>query len=199
MAAVAKSAAQQAAASAQSGKKSVAAATPQSAKKSVAEEAASKAKQLRLQALRDKVQGAKKDTTTTEAGEEDKKKEGGDGAEAATDALTEGVSQLSVATTTTTTGAGLQSPTTGAWKATETGSIGEALRTVQSPTTSSWKPPAETSLANETFAGARIASASAEEIKKVESETAIKEEAEPDEEEEKEDKAEEKTEEKTEA
>lgn len=100
--------------------------------------------------------------------------------------MTKQVSQLSVATTTSGGAGGLQSPTTGAWKATETGggSIGEALRTVQSPTSSSWKPPAETSLAGETFAGAQVASASVEEIKKVESETAIKE-AEPDEEEKK--------------
>lgn len=132
---------------------------------------------MRLQALRDKVQSTKKET-----GDEEAKKE--DDAAAATESLTEGVSQLSVATTSSSTGAGLQSPTTGAWKATETSdaSIGEALRTVQSPTTSSWKPPAESSLAEETFAGARVASASAEEIKKVESETAIKEEPEPEEE-----------------
>lgn len=168
MAAVAKSAAQQAAA------------TAQSAKQSVAEEAANKAKQLRLQALRAKVQSAKKDNPEGAAGVE---KEGDNKVD--TESLTKEVSQLSVATTST--GAGLQSPTTGAWKATETsgGSIGQALRTVQSPTSSSWKPAAETSLAEETFAGARVASASAEEIKKVEKETAIKEESEPDEEEKK--------------
>lgn len=174
MAAVAKSAAQQAAA------------TAQSAKKSVAEEAATKAKQLRLQALREKVQSAKKDDTETTA--EDSKKEGESSSSDATESLTKEVSQLSVAT-----GAGLQSPTTGAWKASETsgGSIGAALRTVQSPTTSSWKPPAETSLAAETFAGARVESASTEEIKQVENDSAIKEEPEPEEDKEEVEKAEE--------
>lgn len=171
VAAIAKSAAQQAAA------------TAQSAKQSVAEEAANKAKQLRLQALRAKVQSAKKDKPEEATGEERKKKEGDDKDD--TETLTNEVSQLSV--TTTSTGAALQSPTTGAWKAAGTSgsSIGQVLRTVQSPTSSSWKPAAETSLAEETFAGAKVASASAEEIKKVENETAIKEESEPDEKEKK--------------
>lgn len=147
----------------------------------MAEEAANKAKQLRLQALRAKVaQSSKKDENTEELAAGDDKKEGDT---AAVESLAKDISQLSVANTSS-TGAGLQSPTSGAWKATETSgdSIGEALRTVQSPTTSSWKPPAESSLAEETFAGARVESASAEEIKKVESETAIEEEEEPEEE-----------------
>lgn len=74
--------------------------------------------------------------------------------------------------------AGLQSPTSGAWKDGGDGAgTGEALRTVQSPTSSSWVPPAESSLAG-TFAGARVASVGADEIAKVESQTMIKEEPE---------------------
>lgn len=74
---------------------------------------------------------------------------------------------------------GLQSPTSGAWKETG-GSIEDNLRTtIQSPTSSSWKPPAETSLATDTFAGARVTSISAEEAKKFESQEVIKEEPEP--------------------
>ncbi|KAK7745379.1 hypothetical protein SLS53_002875 [Cytospora paraplurivora] len=135
-----------------------------------------KAKQARIKTLREKVGGAKK----------------GDGAGAEVEAgqpPTEELSQLSVAdptassSTTATgtgtgagTGTGLQSPTTGAWGESGTGaSIGGAPRTVQSPTKTTWVAPAESSLAEGTFAGARVASAPAEEIAKVESQTSIPE------------------------
>lgn len=123
------------------------------------------ARQARIDAMKaKKAESAKKD----------------DGGEA--DAPTEEMAQLSVAedasaaSGSSATAAGLQSPTSGAWK--ETSNIGDALHTVQSPVTSSWKPPAETSLAEGTHAGAKVVGASAEEIQKVESETAIKEEPE---------------------
>lgn len=143
--------------------------------KSVAEEAADKAnakaqaaRQARIDALRDKVHGAKgKEKQGEEAAAEDPSKE---------------MSQLSLAKSPSETG--LQSPTTGAWRDVGgAGGMDAALRTVQSPTSSSWKPPAETSLAEETFAGARVRSASVEEIKQVEDQEMIKEEPEPDSEE----------------
>lgn len=180
IAAVAKSAAQQAAATAQS-------------TKNVAEEAAAKAKQLRLQALREKVHGAKKESAS---GEGKKEEEGSSkkGEDSPVEPPTKELSQLSIATgaAASAAGAGLQSPTTGAWKVTESSTIGDMLQTVQSPTSSSWKPSVETSLVQETFAGARIANVSPEEIKKIEAETAIKEEPEPEDEEDKKKKEEEK-------
>ncbi|KUI67020.1 hypothetical protein VM1G_01739 [Cytospora mali] len=131
--------------------------------KGVAEEAAQKAKlmeqqakQARLQALREKARAAKKEAEGP-AGEEegdDVKKEAA--ASASAEPPTKEMSQLS-------------SPTSGAWKDSGNGAnIGEALRTVQSPTTTSWMPPAESSLAEgaESFAGARVASVSADEIAK---------------------------------
>lgn len=153
------------------------------ATRSVAEEAAQKAKdtaarakKAKLEALREKVHGKK-----AEAGEEE------EGAEA--DAPTKEMSQLSVAASTSSStsaapvGAGLQSPTSGAWKDSGAGdntSLGAALHTVQSPTTATWKAHQ----GGETFAGAKVASASAEQIEEVESKEAIKEEPESEEKEE---------------
>lgn len=149
---------------------------PKQPVKSVAEEAADKAnakaqaaRQARIEALREKVHGAK--------GKEGEAAAAADPAEPPS----EGMAQLSVATSPR-SGAGLQSPTSGAWREGADGgaaaSLGDAMRTVQSPTSSSWKPPAETSL----FAGARVSSASVEEIKEIEAREAIKEEPEPEEE-----------------
>ncbi|KUI54006.1 hypothetical protein VP1G_01385 [Cytospora mali] len=161
--------------------------------KGVAEEAAQKAKQMeqqakqaRLQALREKARAAKKEAEGPAAEEgDDAKNEAA--ASTSAEPPTKEMSQLSVATTAESTasgvgaGPGLQSPTSGAWKESGNGAnIGEALRTVQSPTTTSWVPPADSSLAEgaESFAGARVASVSADEIAKVESQTMIKEEPE---------------------
>lgn len=150
----------------------------------VAEEAAQRGKQIeqqakkaRLQALKEKAQRAKREAD----GEEEEETESG-----SAEPPTREMAQLSVATDKTPSSAagaraGLQSPTSGAWKDSGSGvSMGEALRSVQSPTTSSWVPPAESSLAGgvDTFAGARVASASAAEIAEVESQATIKEEPE---------------------
>ncbi|KAL1878694.1 hypothetical protein Daus18300_001969 [Diaporthe australafricana] len=163
--------------------------TVKAATRSVAEEAAQKAKdaaarakKAKLEALREKVHGKKAEA---EAGGE-----GSEAAESTTPAgesaepPTKGMSQLSVAESTAsaaTTGAGLQSPTSGAWKTSGDASLGAALQTVQSPTTGTWKEPAGS--LNEKFAGARVESASAEEIERLEKEEAIKEEEEEEDEE----------------
>ncbi|ROW16286.1 hypothetical protein VPNG_01852 [Cytospora leucostoma] len=127
-----------------------------------------KAKQARLKALREKVGGAEKE----------------EGEGAGHSPPTEALSRLSVADSTaspitTGTGTGLQSPTTGAWGESGSGgggaSAGEAQRAVQSPTKTTWVAPAESSLAEGTFAGARVASAPAEEIARVETQTSIPE------------------------
>lgn len=160
---------------------------PKQGVKSVAEEAADKAnakaqaaRKARIEALREKVHGAK-----GEEGEAAAKSPTSPTAAAAADPAeppSEGMAGLSVATSSPGAGAGLQSPTSGAWREGADGgaaaSLGDAMRTVQSPTSSSWKPPAETSL----FAGARVRSASVEEIKEIEAREAIKEEPEPEEE-----------------
>ncbi|KKY32304.1 hypothetical protein UCDDA912_g07743 [Diaporthe ampelina] len=143
-----------------------------------AKEAAQKAKKAKLEALREKVHGKKADAGKDEQAPASPSAATGESA----DAPTKEMSQLSVAASATSsaTGAGLQSPTSGAWKNSGGGdaSLGAALHTVQSPTTATWKAPAE-----ETFAGARVESASAEEIEKIESREAVKEEPEPQEQE----------------
>lgn len=160
----------------------------QQSAKSMAEEAADKAnakaaaaRKARIEELRAKVHGSKGEGA---ASSEDVAKEVGPAAALTveTEPPTKGLSQLSLASQPLSSpgAAGLQSPTSGAWKETG-GNIADTLRTtIQSPTTSSWKPPAETSLAEETFAGARVESISAEEAKKFESQEMIKEEPEPD-------------------
>lgn len=155
----------------------------QASAKSMAEEAAEKANEMaatarkaRIEELRAKVKKDKEQST-------DSSKEGEAGAAPATETEppTKGLSDLSLTSQPVTSpgAAGLQSPTSGAWKDTG-GNIEDTLRsTIQSPTTSSWKPPAETSLAGETFAGARVESISAEEAKEIEDKEMIKEEPEP--------------------
>ncbi|KAG6363131.1 hypothetical protein INS49_008226 [Diaporthe citri] len=162
--------------------------TVKAATRSVAEEAAQKAKETaqkakkaKLEALREKVHG-KKAEAGGEEGEATKDEQAAASPSTATgasaDPPTKEMSQLSVAASASSsaTGAGLQSPTSGAWKNSGDASLGAALHTVQSPTTATWKAPAE-----ETFAGARVESASAEEIERIENREAIKEEPEPEE------------------
>lgn len=156
------------------------------ATKSVAEEAAQKAKdaaarakKAKLEALREKVHGKK--TEAGGEGAEATKDESTATGEEQTDPPTKEMSQLSVAASASSssslaaTDAGLQSPTSGAWKNSGAGdtSLGAALQTVQSPTTATWKAQSD-----ETALGARVTSASAEEIEKVENQEAIKEEPE---------------------
>ncbi len=156
--------------------------------RSVAEEAAQQAKQLHLQSLRDKVAKAKSASSSAEADE--KKAEAGSTAQDKPAEAAAAASEKSLASVVTPAssaqhiGAGLQSPTTGAWKG-ELASLDDAavLRTVQSPTTTSWKPtdfdPPATS-----FMGSKVTNASAEEIRAVEEEQTIWEEDEEDDEEE---------------
>lgn len=162
----------------------------QESAKSMAEEAAEKAnerasvaRKARIEDLRAKAKSSKGESP---AASEDVSKEGEAAAPATpaadTEPLAKDLSRLSISTQAVTSldGAGLQSPTSGAWKETG-GGLEDSLRTtIQSPTSSSWKTPAETSLAQDTFAGARVESISAvEEAKKTESENTIKEEPEP--------------------
>lgn len=159
----------------------------QASAKSMAEEAADKAnakaaiaRKARIEELRAKVHGSKGESSESSEGVA-KEGEAAATSVTGTEPPTKGLSQLSLSAQPMTSPgvAGLQSPTSGAWKETG-GNIEDTLRTtIQSPTTSSWKPPAETSLAGETFAGARVQSISAEEAKKIESQEMIKEEPEP--------------------
>ncbi|CAN8098988.1 unnamed protein product [Discula destructiva] len=161
----------------------------QQSAKSMAEEAADKAnaraaaaRKARIEELKAKVQKDKDGSASSE----DVVKAGEASATAATpetktEPPTEGLSNLSLATQPLASPgtSGLQSPTSGAWKETG-GSIEDNLRTtIQSPMSTSWKPPAETSLAEDTFAGAKVVSVSAEEAKKIEDQEMIKEEPEP--------------------
>ncbi|KAL8360152.1 hypothetical protein RB601_007408 [Gaeumannomyces tritici] len=170
---------------------------------SVAEEAAAKAKQIRLQSLRDKVYG--KGNSGPPAADDSKSKEGeGAGkaggtekeAAAAEPKKPAAISLASAApkpAVKAADGAGLQSPTTGAWKGGSPAAAGggpassqDLLRTLQSPTSTAWKPtdvdPPVTS-----HRGSLVSPASPEEIEAVEKELAIKEEPEEEEEEEEDD------------
>ncbi|KAF9879064.1 hypothetical protein CkaCkLH20_03297 [Colletotrichum karsti] len=150
--------------------------------RSIADEAAAKAKQLRLQSLRDKVHGKKDDkkpedaaTASAETPAEPEKK-----AETPTAAATEETPRKpSVASATSDASAaskpaGLQSPTSGSWGASITNP--DALReTLQSPTSARWKP-SDVDKPVTSHMGAQVASASQEEIAAVEKAEAIKEE-----------------------
>ncbi|KAK3329403.1 hypothetical protein B0H66DRAFT_23195 [Apodospora peruviana] len=159
--------------------------------RSIAEEAAQKAKQVHLQALRDKVHG--KGATATKGGDgaaaspvagdekatpptEKKNKiaEGEDEKEGTAKKEEAAAAGDSTAELGDPTPPGLQSPTTGGWKETST------FRTMQSPTTSSWKPT-DVEAPITSYMGSVVASASAEEIAAIEAEQAIKEEPEEEE------------------
>ncbi|KZL81026.1 protein disulfide oxidoreductase domain protein [Colletotrichum incanum] len=157
--------------------------------RSIADEAAKKAKELRLQSLRDKVYGKKEekaaegkkpetDASSVTTTESEKKME------AITDAskTPETPRKPSVASTSSGSSvqsakpAGLQSPTTGSWGAAATTMNPDALReTLQSPTTARWKP-SDVGKPVTVHMGAAVASASQEEIAAVEKAEAIKEE-----------------------
>jgi hypothetical protein len=195
------------------GDKSVAAKVADTAAKvtlpirSIAEEAAQKAKQVKLQSLRDKVYGKggeKKD----ESAAEDAKEASAGGAPAADkedvpEKVNKDASESSLPSIATDADseaterpAGLQSPTTGAWRGGGDVSLdGGALRTVQSPTTTGWKPT-DIDAPITSWSGSVVASASAEEIAALEKAETIEEQ--PDEEEDDEDDEEEEEEEKKE-
>ncbi|KAL8370749.1 hypothetical protein RB595_000888 [Gaeumannomyces hyphopodioides] len=160
---------------------------------SVAEEAAAKAKQIRLQGLRDKVYG-KGNSGPADSKPKEAEAAGKAGAEkeAAEVKKPTAISLASAAPKTAGAAAkvdaGLQSPTSGAWKGGSSATGGPAssedlLRTLQSPTSTAWKPtdvdPPVTS-----HRGSLVSPASPEEIEAVEKELAIKEEPEEEEEEE---------------
>ncbi|GKT41859.1 uncharacterized protein ColSpa_02040 [Colletotrichum spaethianum] len=159
--------------------------------RSIADEAAKKAKELRLQSLRDKVYGKKDDKAaegkkpetdaSSVATTESEKK-----VEAVTDAskTPETPRKPSVASTGSGSSlqnakpAGLQSPTTGSWGAAAMTTNPEALReTLQSPTTARWKP-SDVDKPVTVHMGAAVASASQEEIAAIEKAEAIQEEPE---------------------
>jgi hypothetical protein len=155
--------------------------------RSIAEEAAAKAKQVRLQSLRDKVYG--------KGGTEDKpvgKAADTDGAAddevqeaepAAADESSSSLATTESAALTVKTAPGMQSPTTGTWKETSSSDLvpdGDPLQTLQSPTTTSWHP-ADVAPVITTYRGSIVASASAEDIAAVEQAEMIKEEPEEEE------------------
>ncbi|KAK2032649.1 hypothetical protein LX32DRAFT_636192 [Colletotrichum zoysiae] len=158
--------------------------------RSIADEAAKKAKELRLQSLRDKVYGKadakaaegknpETDASSVATAEPDKK------AETVTDVskIPETHRKPSVASnssgssTQSVKPAGLQSPTTGSWgAAVVTNTSPDALReTLQSPTTARWKP-SDVDKPVTVHRGAAVASASQEEIAAVEKAETITEE-----------------------
>ncbi|KAH0427907.1 hypothetical protein CcaCcLH18_09372 [Colletotrichum camelliae] len=156
--------------------------------RSIADEAAAKAKQLRLQSLREKVHGKKDEKA------EEKKGEGASAAAASAettadpekkaetpvaDATEDTPRKASVASTGSVSSAakaGLQSPTTGSWGA-STNNPDVLRETLQSPTTARWKP-SDVDKPVTSHMGAQVASASQEEIAAVEKAEAIKEEPE---------------------
>ncbi|KAB5580722.1 hypothetical protein GE09DRAFT_449131 [Coniochaeta sp. 2T2.1] len=85
--------------------------------------------------------------------------------------------KTSDASTSSTRVAGMQSPTTGAWK--DGPSTDNVLRTLQSPTTTSWKPT-DVDAPITCYRGSVVASASEEEIAAIERAETIEEEEEPD-------------------
>ncbi|KAK1994171.1 hypothetical protein LX36DRAFT_641924 [Colletotrichum falcatum] len=153
--------------------------------RSIADEAAKKAKELRLQSLRDKVygktdakaaEGKKLETDTSPVATTELNKE----AEAVADAseTPETASASSGSSAQSAKPTGLQSPTTGSWGAAATNTSPDALReTLQSPTTARWKP-SDVGKPITVHMGAAVASASQEEIAAVETAETIKEEPE---------------------
>ena len=161
--------------------------------RSIAEEAAAKAKEVRLQSLRDKVYGKggqKGDTKGGEGKEEDEKVEQTAVAKDASeeeqgeksDVARSPGSPTPVPLTPSRSGdssrvAGMQSPTTGTWR--DGASTDNVLRTLQSPTTTSWKPT-DVDAPITSYMGSVVASASEEEIAAIERAETIDEEEEPD-------------------
>ncbi|KAB5536558.1 hypothetical protein GE09DRAFT_1249152 [Coniochaeta sp. 2T2.1] len=167
--------------------------------RSIAEEAAAKAKAVHLQSLRDKVYGkeARSDEKDTKAEEkvEETAAPSTDKPLAADDNTNppEAPQQQEEPTPSSPTPtpltprktsdassirvAGMQSPTTGAWK--DGPSTDNVLRTLQSPTTTSWKPT-DVDAPITCYRGSLVASASEEEIAAIERAETIEEEEEPD-------------------
>ncbi|KAM7194732.1 hypothetical protein V8F33_007110 [Rhypophila sp. PSN 637] len=172
--------------------------------RSIAEEVAQKAKQVKLQGLRDKVHGKGGSADKEEAKDQDKKAEasksapapsGNDGNKSSSSEGEEESSDDSssppspeTAGASLSTARGLQSPTSTGWKG------GNTLNMIQSPTSTSWKPT-DVDAPITTYHGSVVAAASAEEIAAIERAETIKEEDEEDEGEESEEESEEDSEE----
>ncbi|KAK6226777.1 neurofilament protein H [Colletotrichum tabaci] len=157
--------------------------------RSIADEAAKKAKELRLQSLREKVYG-KKDEKSAEdkkpetdassvatAGSEKKVEVAADASKTLESPRKSSVASANSASSIQSAKpAGLQSPTTGSWGAVATTTNPDTLReTLQSPTTARWKP-SDVDKPVTVHMGAAVASASQEEIAAVENAETIKEE-----------------------
>jgi hypothetical protein len=152
--------------------------------RSVAEEAAQKAKELRLQSLREKVYG--KGGKSPADGEKDKDKEPTTPATKKPEAATakdesseeedsseeESSEDEKPKPTSDPRAAGLQSPTSTGWKTGPGATVN--LGGLQSPTTTSWKPT-DVDAPITSFLGSPLQSASAEEIAAVERAETIKE------------------------
>ncbi|KAK3942753.1 hypothetical protein QBC46DRAFT_379348 [Diplogelasinospora grovesii] len=127
--------------------------------RSIAEEAAQKAKQVQLQALRNKVAKGKET-------EQSKLKETEKETKEPTTTKEETIKDVPAAAS------GLQSPTSGGWK-----DSAAAARSLQSPTSTSWKPT-DVEKPITSHMGATLESASKEDIAAVERAETIKEEPE---------------------
>lgn len=150
--------------------------------RSIAEEAAAKAKQVRLQSLREKVYGKGGKETTAEEGKKDqgeeekvddaKRPRTAESTRPAPDPLTPTSSPGS-------SRAGMQSPTTGTWR--DGASTDNVLRTLQSPTSTSWKPT-DVDAPITSHRGSLVTSPSEDEIAAIERAEAIAEAEEEEEE-----------------
>ncbi|OIW35053.1 hypothetical protein CONLIGDRAFT_567748 [Coniochaeta ligniaria NRRL 30616] len=168
--------------------------------RSIAEEAAAKAKQVRLQSLREKVYGkgdagGEKEADKKEEKEDDKveeTKEEKEDKKKAEDTKDESESEDKSPAPSTTPARlpltprksstdsakapGMQSPTTGTWR--DGASTDNVLRTLQSPTTTSWRPT-DVDAPITSYRGSLVTSPSEEEIAAVERAETIEEEEEP--------------------
>jgi hypothetical protein len=155
--------------------------------RSIAEEAAAKAKQVHLQSLRDKVYGKptgsdKKDEKVEEEKTEGKKEQDNSTSPGPTKSSPSAapIPPLTPSKSAESKVAGMQSPTTGAWK--DGASTDNVLRTLQSPTSTSWKPT-DVDEPVTSYRGSVVASVSQEEIEAVERAETIEEEPEEEDEE----------------
>jgi hypothetical protein len=168
--------------------------------RSIAEEAAARAKEVRLQSLRDKVYGKGATAESKDAKEEEKNDRKEEEAENTGEGTEEKATEAKDApeqedksdvarpapvpvpltpskSTESTKVAGMQSPTTGTWR--DGPSTDNVLRTLQSPTSTSWKPT-DVDAPITSYRGALVTSPSEEEIAAVERSETIEEEEEPD-------------------
>ncbi|KAI0505531.1 hypothetical protein F5B22DRAFT_627313 [Xylaria bambusicola] len=170
------------------GKKAANAATSTKAPISnLAEEAAKKAKQVQLDRLREKVHGKKDVAPSAKTSNKDKENEKPLVASSSpavatpkktastTDSVNASMNKLSIGNEGSSSGAGLQSPTTGKWRSAAT-SDAASQPLLQSPTTGTWKGGSLDSVVTENR-GSVVASAPPENIAAVKKAAAIPEAA----------------------